>query len=121
MVNDWKIEGWVDWDVETKRAGNHHLLKFPLRWNDGKDFKNKNKIYAEAWNTAANEIAQLNIQKGERVILKGNLKLNEHEGKTYVKIQLWGAKDVVFPDRNEGNPVAGGNFNNQVDEPYTPF
>jgi len=107
MINDFKIDGNVGRDPETKRVGDDYVCSFPIAHNHGKDFKKVMWIRISGWGDAAREIKEMGIRKGDKVIVHGRYTQSRgKDDKLYPGIVVSGADDIEI-DLKRSKPDDG--------------
>lgn len=106
------IAGNVGRDAETKTAGQGVVTTWSVAVEQrGKDGKVTTWVDCNMWGTRGEKVAQY-IQKGGKVCVSGELTRREHDGKTYLQINvsdvtLMGSKgDGQQQSQSAGNAYA---------------
>ena len=104
------IAGNIGKDAEIRTAGQNKVTGWTVAVDDGYG-DNKRTIWFDCnwWGGRGEKVAQY-IRKGEKITVSGEMSTREHEGKTYLTVNV---NDVKLQGGNSGGGTSqqsGGNY-----------
>lgn len=108
-MNSWSVVGKVGKDAVIRKAGANDVVSFPLASDSGYgDRKKTTWVDCSFWGQRAVKVADY-IRKGDRIGVTGEVSTRDHEGKTFVTLNvtdvtLLGEKREAAP-RQEAKPA----------------
>jgi len=104
------IAGNIGKDAEIRTAGQNKVTGWTVAVDDGYG-DNKRTIWFDCnwWGGRGEKVAQY-IRKGEKITVSGEMSTREHEGKTYLTVNV---NDVKLQGGNSGggnSQQSGGNY-----------
>lgn len=99
------IAGNIGKDAEVRNAGQNRVTGWPVAVDDGWG-ENKTTIWFDCnwWGQRGEKVAQY-ITKGGKITVSGELSKREHEGKTYLTVNV---SDVTLQSKADGGNSGGG-------------
>jgi single-strand DNA-binding protein len=80
-------------DPQIKKIGEKDLATFSVAYSERyKDQDQTTWFNCEVWGHLAN-LVSTQLKKGDRITVIGKIQINQHEGKTYVKLL---ASEIIF-------------------------
>ena len=80
-------------DPQIKKIGEKDLATFSVDYSERyKDQDQVTWVNCEVWGQLAN-LVSTQLKKGDKVTVIGKIQINQHEGKTYVKLV---ASEIIF-------------------------
>lgn len=101
------IAGNIGKDAEIRTAGQNKVTGWTVAVDDGWG-ENKSTIWFDCnwWGGRGEKVAQY-IRKGGKITVSGELSKREHEGKTYLTVNV---NDVTLQSKAEGGSQQGGGY-----------
>ena len=103
------IAGNVGKTAEIRNAGEKRVTGWSVAVDDGWG-DNKRTIWFDCnwWGSRGEKVAPY-IQKGGKITVTGELSTREHDGKTYLTVNV---NDVTLQSKSDGGSPQGGNYDN---------
>ena len=99
------IAGNIGKDAEVREAGQSRVTGFTVAVDDGWGDKKRTLWFdCNWWGQRGEKVAQY-IRKGGKITVCGELSTREHDGKTYLTVNV---SDVTLQSKAEGNQSGGG-------------
>ena len=93
MLNRMHLIGRAGSDPQIKKIGEKGLATFSVAYSERyKDQDQVTWFNCEVWGQLAN-LVSTQLKKGDKVTVIGKIQINQHEGKTYVKLL---ASEIIF-------------------------
>lgn len=93
MLNKMHLIGRVGADPQIKKIGEKDLATFSVAYSERyKDQDQTTWFSCECWGSLAN-LVSTQLKKGDKITVIGKIQINQHEGKTYVKLL---ASEIIF-------------------------
>lgn len=93
MLNRMHLIGRAGSDPQIKKIGEKDLATFSVAYSERyKDQDQTTWFNCEAWGHLAN-LVSTQLKKGDKITVIGKIQINQHEGKTYVKLLV---SEIIF-------------------------